>query len=175
MHGAIQRVAIEKPNCVPALGLGIGWRPEIALTIERRRDLGFVEIVHENFSLDHELPEPVLALGARGVRIVPHGLGLNLGGAERPDPRSLRSLARQAERVAAPLVSEHIAFVRADGIEAGHLMPIPRTRRMLDVLIENVRIAMEQLPVPLALENIASLVEWPDAEMDEASFLSEVV
>ena len=29
--------------------------------------------------------------------------------------------------------------------------------------------------MPLALENIATLVEWPEAEMDEASFLAELL
>lgn len=33
----------------------------------------------------------------------------------------------------APLVSEHIAFVRAGGTEAGHLLPVPRTPDALDV------------------------------------------
>jgi hypothetical protein len=31
------------------------------------------------------------------------------------------------------------------------------------------------LPFPLALENIATLVEWPGAEMDEATFLAELL
>src|SRR5581483_4258272 len=44
-----------------------------------------------------------------------------------------------------------------------------------DVLVANVRIAQEALPVPLALENIASLVTWPDAEMDPAEFLAEAL
>ena len=38
------------------LGLGIGWRPEIAMAIERRHDLGFVELVAEN--LDASAPVP---------------------------------------------------------------------------------------------------------------------
>jgi uncharacterized protein (UPF0276 family) len=29
--------------------------------------------------------------------------------------------------------------------------------------------------VPLALEHIAALVEWPEAEMDEAAFLTEIL
>jgi hypothetical protein len=35
--------------------LGIGWRPELAVAIERRKDLEFVEIVAENWSVK-ELP-----------------------------------------------------------------------------------------------------------------------
>jgi uncharacterized protein (UPF0276 family) len=83
---------------------------------------------------------------------VPHGIGLSLGGAERPQPARLAHLAAVARSVDAPLVSEHIAFVRADGREAGHLLPVPRTREALEILSENVAIAQAALPVPLALE-----------------------
>ncbi len=106
---------------------------------------------------------------------MPHGISLSLGGAERPDPARLEALARLAVRFLAPMVSEHIAFVRAGGVETGHLLPLPRTRDALDVLVANVCEAQSALPVPLALENIAALVEWPEAEMDEAQFLTELL
>lgn len=75
----------------------------------------------------------------------------------------------------APRVSEHIAFVRADGIEAGHLLPIPRTRSALEVLIDNVQRVTKVLNAPLALEHIATLFQWPENEMSEAAFLTEVL
>jgi uncharacterized protein len=52
---------------------------------------------------------------------------------------------------------------------------VPRTRETLAVLIENVKIAQAALPVPLALEHVATFIEWPEAEMDEATFLSELL
>ena len=157
------------------MGLGIGWRSEIALTIERRSDLGFVEIVAEHFHRSAPLPNALINLRDRGLKLIPHGLSLSLGGAERPDPRRIDALAALADHVGAPLVSEHIAFVRAGGAEAGHLLPIPRTRAALDVLVENVLEAKKRLPVPLALENISTLVQWPEAEMDEATFVREAL
>ena len=157
------------------LGLGIGWRAEIALTIERRTDLGFVEIVAEHFSPDRELPQSLINLRERGLAIVPHGLSLSLGGAERIDPRRVDALAKLATRVGAPFVSEHVAFVRSGDLEAGHLLPIPRTRAAIDIVVENVREAQKHLPVPLALENISTLVQWPGAEMDEATFVREIL
>src|SRR5262249_21028984 len=91
------------------------------------------------------------------------------------DRERLASLAALAERFGAPLVSEHVAFVRGGGRETGHLLPLPRTRDALEVLVANVRAAQVVLPVPLALENVATLLEWPDAEMDEVAFLTEVL
>lgn len=169
----VRRVRLVK-NCALDFKMGIGWRPELALSIARNNDIDFVEVVAENISPDHT-PFALEQLCERGVKIVPHGISLSLGGAEPPCSKRLSHLARLAERLDAPMVSEHIAFVRAGGIEAGHLLPMPRTREALDVLIENIIEAKRALPVPLALENIATLFEWPHAEMDEATFLAEAL
>lgn len=157
------------------LGLGIGWRPELALAIDRHPGLGFVELTVENHDPRRPLPEAVRQLMARGVRVVVHGVSLSLGGAEPLDAARLDAMASLARRTAAPLVSEHVAFVRAGGVEAGHLLPVPRTRESLEVLVENVRVARAALPAPLALENIATVVEWPDAGVGEAEFLAELL
>jgi uncharacterized protein (UPF0276 family) len=157
------------------LGLGIGWRAELAGFIARRDDLGFVEVVAENLRPRRPLPVGLQAWRQRDLPVIVHGVHLSLGGVERPDPARVAHLAELAEQLAAPLVSEHIAFVRAGGLEAGHLLPVPRTRAALEVLVANVRRVQEQLPVPLALEHIAALLEWPDAEYDEAGFLTEVL
>jgi uncharacterized protein (UPF0276 family) len=157
------------------LGLGVGWRPELALVIDRRRDLGFIEVLAEDLDPKGPLPAPVEQLRRRGVPVVPHGVSLSLGGAEPPSPTRLDALGRLAARLGAPLVSEHLAFVRACGVESGHLLPLPWTRSSLEVVVENIRRAKEALPVPLALENVASLIQWPDSEMDEAAFLAEVL
>ena len=60
------------------LGLGIGWRAELAQAIGRRADLGFVEILAEDFFLCHRIPKSIEELHNRGVHIVPHGVGLSL-------------------------------------------------------------------------------------------------
>jgi uncharacterized protein (UPF0276 family) len=159
----------------PDLGLGMGWRRELAAVTLRRTDLGFVEVVAESVPADRPLPLPLEAVRRRGVQVVPHGVRLSLGSACPPDPARLAALARLAEWVDAPLVSEHIAFVRAGGVEAGHLLPVPRTRVALEVLVGNVAAAMAALPVPLALEPIATLFEWPDAEIDEGDFVTELL
>ncbi|MGR3933987.1 DUF692 domain-containing protein [Streptomyces sp. BRA346] len=163
------------------LGTGIGWRPEIAEDIARLPGIDWVEVVAENVCPGH-VPDALLRLRERGTTVVPHGVSLGLGGAERPDPERLSALAERAEALGSPLVTEHIAFVRAGGpltgspaIEAGHLLPVPRTRDALDVLCENVAMAQEALPVPLALENIAALISWPGEEMTEGQFLAELV
>ena len=162
------------------LGTGIGWRPEIAEAVEGMPGIDWVEAVAENVCPGH-LPESLVRLRERGVTVVPHGVSLGLGGADRPDQGKLADLAAAAEALGSPLVTEHIAFVRAGGaltasplLEAGHLLPVPRTRDALDVLCENIRIAQDALPVPLAVENIAALISWPGEEMTEGQFLYDL-
>lgn len=164
-------------------GLAVAWRPAIAALLEEYAAagrLGFTEVVAENLRADRLPP----ALTRLGVPVLVHGVTLGLAGAERPDPARLSRLADLAGALGSPLVSEHAAFVRAaaspdplhgDVLEAGHLLPPPRTRASLDVLVENVRIAQDQLPVPLALENIAALFGWPEDTIDEPDFLTELV
>jgi uncharacterized protein (UPF0276 family) len=156
------------------LGLGIGWRPHLALLIERHPGIGFVEVIAEDLTATR-LPAPLARLKERGMAIIPHGLSLSLGGAEPLDLERVDVLGKLAVRLGAPLASEHIAYVRAGGREAGHLLPLPRTREAVALVAANVRLAQERLPVPLALENIASFLEWPGAALDEADFLADIL
>ncbi|MER6917305.1 DUF692 domain-containing protein, partial [Streptomyces sp. NPDC000594] len=163
------------------LGIGIGWRPEIAESVAELPGVDWVEVVAENICPGHP-PEELTRLRERGVRVVPHGVSLGLGGADRPSGDRLAELAKRAEALGSPLVTEHIAMVRGGGpltasptLEVGHLLPVPRTRDALRVLCENVRIAQDALPVPLALENIAALFSWPGEELTEGQFLAELV
>jgi uncharacterized protein (UPF0276 family) len=158
-----------------ALGVGIGWRPEIAGYVETLPGLRFTEVVAESIPRTGPVPPALVALRDRGVRVVPHGVKLSLGGAEPVDADRVAHLASCAERLGAPLVSEHIAFVRAGGLEAGHLLPVPRTREAVDAIVANVARTTAVLNVPLALEPIAALFDWPDADLTEAQFLTEIL
>lgn len=46
---------------------------------------------------------------------------------------------------------------------------------MAPVVIANIRLAKAALPVPLALENVATLFDWPGPALDEADFLAELL
>ncbi|WKG02657.1 DUF692 domain-containing protein [Mycolicibacterium sp. HK-90] len=169
---------ITTTRAVPDLGdVGLGWRREIAGVIA---DLtpGFCEVIAESVPIRRRRarPDPMLAgLATGGIPVIPHGVALSLGGVEPVQPARVGRLAACAQALGSPLVSEHIAFVRAGGIEAGHLLPVPRTREALDVLARNIERTTGELPVPLAVENIASFVEWPESDLSESEFLTELV
>lgn len=163
-----------KPHGIGSTSLGVGWRPELALAIDRMSGLDFVEVTADNMAAGN-VPGAVVALRARGIPVAVHSIGLSLGGAEFVDARRLDDVARLAAVLEAPIISEHVAFVRAGGIEAGTLLPVPRTSDSLEVLVDNVLAARSRFQVPLALENIATLVDWPDGEWEEPEFLTQLL
>jgi uncharacterized protein (UPF0276 family) len=167
-------------------GSSIAWRAPIATLLSDLAVAGslqFTEVVAENMT-PGRLPEQVVGLRQCDVVVIPHGVSLGLAGADVPDPARLRRLADLARELGSPMVSEHVAFVRAadtpdplhgDVLEAGHLLPPPRTREALTVLCDNISRAQDVLGVPLALENIAALFAWPEDEFDEPGYLTEIV
>jgi hypothetical protein len=170
-----QQEAVMTHSAAAACGVGIGWRPEIAGFVADLPGLRFAEVVAESVHAHGDLPPGLADLRGRGVTVVPHGVKLSLGGAEPVEPARVEHLAAVARRLGAPLVSEHIAFVRAAGVEAGHLLPVPRSREAVDAVVANVRRAQAVLDVPIALEPIAAIFDWPDDEMDEGAFLTEIL
>lgn len=168
-------VAVVGAAAVADPELGIGFRPELAHFIANRSDISFVEIAAEDFVHLQCIPQALRDLKKRGVTIIPHGVSLSLGGAEQIDKRKVSHLRALAEYFDSPFVSEHIAFVRADKLDSGHLLPVKRTASMLNVVCENILSAKEHLGIPLILENIASTFEWPGAEMGEAEFVHAIL
>jgi len=157
----------------PPYGVGIGWRSEIAGAVAQLPGLRAVEVVAE--SIQEAVPPLLRALMDQRVAVIAHGVRLSLGSADPVDPARVTRFAATAALVEAPLVSEHIAFVRAGGVEAGHLLPLPRTAAAVDAVVRNVRRVQAELSVPLALEPIAALFDWPDDAMTEADFLTEIL
>ncbi|MEU1983658.1 DUF692 domain-containing protein [Nocardia sp. NPDC019395] len=166
---------------LPEAALGIGWRPQICGLIDQLDGLDFCEVIAESLTVGDKaagtvhVPYELEELRARGTAVVPHGISLSLGGAEPVQDARVEHLSVCARAVGAPLVSEHIAFVRAGGLEAGHLLPVPRNRDALDALTANIARTRAALDVPLAVENIAALFDWPDDDFTESEFLTEIV
>ncbi len=155
-------------------GTGVGWRPEIAAVLDGTDGLGFCEVIAESVR-PQAVPEPLRALAARGPAVVAHGVRLSLGGTDPVEPARVSHLAACADALGSPLVSEHVSFVRAGGREAGHLLPLPRTREALDVLAANIARVGTEVDVPLAVEPIAALFDWPEDEFTEAEFLTRLL
>jgi uncharacterized protein (UPF0276 family) len=155
--------------------VGLGFRPELAADlVAAPRTVDFVEVVAETCYTQRATRRETGAV-AEIWPVIPHGVKLSLGSAGGIDVDRVRRLAALARELRASVVSEHVSFTRAVGVDIGHLTQLPRTREAVRVVARNVARARRELDVPLLLENVAWSVQWPGAEMDEASFYHEVV
>jgi uncharacterized protein (UPF0276 family) len=103
-----------------------------------------------------------------------HGVGLSLGGVERPDAGHLAALKRLVDRFDPALVSEHLAWSRLGERCLPDLLPVPRTGEALACAARNITLVQEALGRPLLIENPAHYLEI-DGEWSEPEFLAELV
>lgn len=160
----------------PIAGVGLGWRGALAADLLAQRGVvDFVEVVAETCFVQSRSRREARAI-AEIWPVIPHGVKLSLGSADGIDESRARQLGALAREVGAPLVSEHASFTRGGSREIGHLTALPRTMAAVRALARNVARARRLLPdVPLLLENVAATVAWPEDEMSEGRFYTEVV
>jgi uncharacterized protein (UPF0276 family) len=155
---------------------GIGWRPDLAAGILAHLDrIDIVEIIADDY---FDAPSRKLgglrALGAQ-VPLTLHGIGLGLASTVSPETARLGQMARLYEKIRPESWSEHFAFVRGGGVEIGHLAAPPRNRATVDATAANVERAAAMVGVKPVMENIATLIDPPGSEFDEASWLAALV
>ena len=153
--------------------VGIGWRPEISADLLIHQDeVDCLEVVIE--SLLH-LPRPTREalkwLGSQ-LPIDYHGVALGLASSHPVDSGALEKVARLLRESGARSWSEHLAFVRAGGHEIGHLAMPPRTWATIEGLAKNMEIVKSRVGSAPLLENIATLIEPPGAELPEPEWVS---
>lgn len=155
---------------------GLGWRPELAASIFASLDrIDVVEVIADDWLDASRRDRDALRLLARTLPVILHGTSLGLASTEPADRRRLEKLARLLDHVQPALWSEHLAFVRAGGVEIGHLAAPPRTRATIDGLRRNVRLARQITGTTPVLENIATLIDPPLSEMSESAFIREAI
>ena len=151
---------------------GIAYRPALAASVfEHRAEIDVIEVIGDDYFGAPKRELEALRLLARHVPTRIHAVGLGLASCSRVDMARVYALARVVDAAGSGMWSEHLAFVRAGGIEVGHLCAPPRTAATLEGLASNVARARRVIGSGPALENIATLIEPPGGELDEATFV----
>lgn len=157
-------------------GVGLGYRRELAASLlTAPGSVNFVEIIAESCFADG--PQRREALGLAEIwPVLPHGIKLSLGSADGIDDDHARRVGDLARALRAPFFSEHVAFTRGQRREIGHLTQLPLTRTAVGVVAKNLARTRRYLPeIPFLLENPAWTLRWSEDEMDEGSFIHEIV
>ena len=154
---------------------GISWRPELAAGVFLNRELvDCVEVISDDY-LDADAKRVrALATLARELPVLMHSIHLGPATTHVVDGRRIEKIARLLDRVRPEAWSEHLAFVRAGGIEIGHLAAPPRDRATVEGTLANLdRIRRITGTLP-EIENIATLLEPPGSVLTEAAWLASL-
>lgn len=155
---------------------GISWRPGLAAGIFTALDrIDLVEVIADDWlGADARRLSALRTLSAQ-VPVSLHALGLGLASAHPVDEKYLARLARLIERIRPASWSEHLAFVRAGGVEIGHLAAPPRTQATIDGAARNVERVRRVVGSTPRLENIATLIDPPGSTMGEVPWLNAML
>jgi uncharacterized protein (UPF0276 family) len=155
---------------------GLSWRPALAAGIfDALAHIDVLELMADDHFRDSAKELRALRTLARQRPVHLHGTGLGLASASPPPPERVERLARLVGAVEPESWSEHLAFVRAGGIEIGHLAAPPRSAATLDGTAANVERARRAVGSLPQLENVATLIDPPGSDRDELSFVSEAL
>ncbi len=151
--------------------VGLGWRPELAGGILSNLDnIDVLEVIAEDY-YDGSARLRALKTLARQVPVVIHGVSLGMASTAAVDRKRLEKMARAVDRIQPESWSEHLAFVRAGGIDIGHLAAPPRTADTIEATAANLAIAQAMVGSMPHMENIATLIDPPASDRDEPAWL----
>ncbi len=156
--------------------VGLGWRPELATGILSNLErIDVLEVMADDFleATSGEI-NGLKTLAAQRPFIL-HGVSLGMASTHPVDEKRLGKFARLIEKVRPEGWSEHLAFVRAGGIEIGHLAAPPRTPSVIDGTLSNLEIARKIVGRAPFIENIATLIDPPGSRMTEAEWLNGIL
>jgi uncharacterized protein (UPF0276 family) len=103
-----------------------------------------------------------------------HGVALSLAADAPPDAAHLERVARLIDRIEPALVSEHLAWSAWRGAYYPDLLPVPRTRAVLQCVVDNIGRVQQRLKRRIALENPSHYLRFDEHAFDEAGFLLEI-
>lgn len=160
-------------NSLPHLGVGLNYRPELAGDLlVRPAEVDFVEIITER-CFDASDGDVIDRLAA-AYPIVCHGLDLSIGTLEPLDRRYLEQLKATIGRIEPVWFSDHLSMTSANGVSAGHLVPLAFTQEVLCAVVEKIRRLQDTVALPFLLENITYYFPIPGSEMNEWDFVAGV-
>jgi uncharacterized protein (UPF0276 family) len=163
------------PSLFPYLGRGLGLRREhYRHVIEEQPNVGWFEVISENFMVAGGNPRRVLEAVRRDYPVVLHGVSLSIGSTDPLNDRYLDALAALARDVEPAWVSDHLCWGTAHGLNSHDLLPLPYTEEALAHVARRVSRVQERLGRRILLENPSSYMRLAGADMEEHEFLAEV-
>lgn len=160
---------------LPDLGLGVGLRTvHFQHVLENHPDVGFFEVISENFMDTHGRGLYILDQVAERYPVILHGVSLSIGSTDPLDVDYLARLKRLAARTRAPWISDHLCWTGVAGQNVHDLLPLPLDEAALRHVVSHIRAVQDILGRPLIMENPSSYVEFSSSSMPEWEFIARM-
>lgn len=157
-------------------GAGIGLRSRhYRELIEERPPVPWLEVLSDNYFGDGGQPLDHLAAVRAHYPVALHGVGLSLGSIDPLDREYLARLKRLIRRVEPAWVSDHLAWISADGVYLHELLPLPYTQEALSHVASRILETQDFLGQQILIENPSSYLSFRQADLTEPQFLAELV
>ena len=162
-------------NIVPFHCFGLGLRrTHYADFLEGDVPVDFVEVISENYMVEGGKPLRILEQVRAKHPVILHGVSMSIGSAHGLDHDYLAKLKALADRIEPLWVSDHLCWTRNSAHNSHDLLPLPLTHEALEVVCENIDRAQAVLGRVMLFENPSSYLAFPQDEMAEWEFLSEM-
>jgi uncharacterized protein (UPF0276 family) len=157
----------------PQLGHGVGLRPpHYGEVLETHPDVGWFEIISENFFEPGGNPRRVLHAVRERWPVVMHGVSLSLGSVDPLNPEYLKKLKALADEIEPAWVSDHLCWGGFGGRYAHDLLPLPYTEEALAHVAERIARVQDLLGRHILVENVSSYLTYRHSTMSEWEFLT---
>lgn len=156
--------------------IGIGFRKDFSEELLASDVLkpAFIELAPENWIGMGGYWKKQLDKAAEKYPITCHGLSLSIGSPDDLDLDFLHKIKKFIKQYNVQIYSEHLSYAKCDNAHLYDLLPIPFRKDAVKHIISRIKQVQDVLEMPLAIENVSYYTPVA-AEMDEATFISEIV
>ncbi len=134
----------------------------------------FLEVISENYMIQGGRALRILEEVRARYPVILHGVSMSIGSAGGLDADYLARLKALAERIEPLWVSDHLCWTRTSAHNSHDLLPLPLNEEALSAVCDNIDRAQEALGRAMLFENPSSYLTFPEDEMSEWEFLSEM-
>lgn len=153
---------------------GLGFKPEHFDQIRQGARVGFFEIHAENYMGAGGLPHAQLAALRADYALSIHGVGLSIGGPDRPNADHLARLRHLCDRYDPHSFSEHLAWSSHGTDYLNDLLPLPYTDETLQLVCDHIDEVQTALGRRMLLENPSTYVLFQQSTIPEVEFLRAI-
>lgn len=161
---------------LPKLGIGLGLRRDMAQeTFEHKAQIGFLELIPENYMGVGGKARDVLEKAASLFPLISHGVNLSIGSTDELNFSYLKELKALLDEYDIAWFSDHLCFTSIEGNYLHDLLPLPFSKSTVKHIVERVKRVQDFVGRPFLLENISFYMYLPGQDMTEAEFTTEIL